>query len=221
MRKWIYILCLPLFLMACNQQAVEQISEGYLRVGKIEIMADQEVTPLQTRGVHESLQVDIYQGAVRVYSYAPGELVSDAPIALPVGQYTLVAHSVDMTEPGDGSCGVPLYSVSRDFEIQVDQTTTVDGLIALRVNAGVSVTYQDELFEQTMSEIQCVVQSPSGRTVTISGTKDNSIYYFSLPENGKFTYYIKCKNIDGEDFQTEPKETVVDQPKNYVIKVTL
>lgn len=218
MKKLISLLLFPLLLFSCQQSVIEDTMEGYLRVGDVELAAEEEVLPLDTRAIHEGLQLDIYQGSVCLYSYAADDPALSQTISLPVGTYTLVAHSVNMNEPSDGSAGAPCYSVSREFEIKEGLTTQVEGLVAERVNVGISVRCADELFGQAMTEVSCVITSSSGRTVTVSAMDDPSVYYFSMPSDQKLTYTVRCKNVDGEEFTASSEDFPVEQPKNYVLQ---
>ena len=73
-----------------------------------------------------------------------------------------------MLEPQDGTAGVATYSVSHDFEIKLDQTTTLPALQAMRTNVGVSVSY-DPGMKETIKDVRCVVALPWKRGYNFFG----------------------------------------------------
>lgn len=220
MRKIIYIMLFAVLAQACSQHVADGQAEGFLQLNEIHVTSDVSVEPLGTRAVHDGLQVDIYRGDACLYSYAAADPVLDAPLPLPVGSYRLEAHSPDMLEPQDGTAGVATYSVSHDFEIKLDQTTTLPALQAMRTNVGVSVSY-DPGMKETIKDVRCVVASSSGREVTISGFDNATVHYFELPSDKKLTYYIWCKNVDDEEFRSDTKTISVEGPKNHKISVAI
>ena len=136
--------CISLLaLQACSSTGEELSAEGTLRVLPIEVKTEADVEPLSTRAVDEALQVDIMQGSTVIRTYDAGSSELNGLISLPVGNYTLYAHSPQMQEAANDEQGSPTYTVSRDFKIVADMTTTLGNLEATQSNVGVLLQYQE------------------------------------------------------------------------------
>ena len=211
---YIYVLAGGLLAAACTQEeeaAQPATATGHLLVLPIDIETAVDVQPLK-RSVDDGLQVDLLQGSTTVRTYAPGDAALDQPLTLPVGNYTLYAHTPDMNEAADNVQGTPTYSVRQDFQIQADETTTLR-LEATQSNVG-------ELFGTAFTSIACTLTSPStGRSVTIEGTDNTAPTYFNLPADGRLEYTISATNTDGETFTSPVREITTDTPKNYLIQI--
>ena len=218
---YIYVLAGGLLAAACTQEeeaAQPATSTGHLLVLPIDIETAVDVQPLK-RSVDDGLQVDLLQGSTTVRTYAPGDAALDQPLTLPVGNYTLYAHTPDMNEAADNVQGTPTYSVRQDFQIQADETTTLR-LEATQSNVGILLDYSDELFGTAFTSIACTLTSPStGRSVTIEGTDNMAPTYFNLPADGRLEYTISATNTDGETFTSPVREITTDTPKNYLIQI--
>ena len=130
--------CISLLaLQACSSIGEELSADGTLRVLPIEVKTEADVEPLSTRAVDEALQVDIMQGSTVIRTYDAGSSELNGLISLPVGNYTLYAHSPQMQEAANDEQGSPTYTVSRDFKIVADMTTTLGNLEATQSNVGV------------------------------------------------------------------------------------
>ena len=177
--------CISLLaLQACSSTGEELSAEGTLRVLPIEVKTEADVEPLSTRAVDEALQVDIMQGSTVIRTYDAGSSELNGLISLPVGNYTLYAHSPQMQEAANDEQGNPTYTVSRDFKIVADKTTTLGNLEATQSNVGVLLQYQEQ-FMDLFTSLSCTLSSPStGRSVTISGTENRDLTYFHVPANG-------------------------------------
>ncbi len=203
--------CISLLaLQACSSAGEELSAEGTLRVLPIEVKAEADVEPLSTRAVDEALQVDIMQGSTVIRTYDAGNSELNGLISLPVGNYTLYAHSPQMQEAANDEQGSPTYTVSRDFKIVADKTTTLGNLEATQSNVGVLLQYQE----------QCTLSSPStGRSVTISGTENRDLTYFHVPADGTLQYTFEATNQDGETFRSPVKTISVTEAKNVYVLV--
>lgn len=212
--------CISLLaLQACSSTGEELSAEGTLRVLPIEVKTEADVEPLSTRAVDEALQVDIMQGSTVIRTFDAGSNELNGLISLPVGNYTLYAHSPQMQEAANDELGSPTYTVSRDFKIVADQTTTLGNLEATQSNVGVLLQYQEQ-FMDLFTSLSCTLSSPStGRSVTISGTKNRDLTYFHVPANGTLQYTFEATNQDGESFRSPVKTISVTEAKNVYVLV--
>ena len=212
--------CISLLaLQACSSTGEELSAEGTLRVLPIEVKTEADVEPLSTRAVDEALQVDIMQGSIVIRTYDAGSSELNGLISLPVGNYTLYAHSPQMQEAANDELGNPTYTVSRDFKIVADKTTTLGNLEATQSNVGVLLQYQEQ-FMDLFTSLSCTLSSPStGRRVTISGTENRDLTYFHVPANGTLQYTFEATNQDGESFRSPVKTISVTEAKNVYVLV--
>ena len=212
--------CISLLaLQACSSTGEELSAEGTLRVLPIEVKTEADVEPLSTRAVDEALQVDIMQGSTVIRTYDAGSSELNGLISLPVGNYTLYAHSPQMQEAANDELGSPTYTVSRDFKIVADQTTTLGNLEATQSNVGVLLQYQEQ-FMDLFTSLSCTLSSPStGRSVTISGTENRDLAYFHVPANGTLQYTFEATNQDGESFRSPVKTISITEAKNVYVLV--
>ena len=212
--------CISLLaLQACSSAGEELSAEGTLRVLPIEVKAEADVEPLSTRAVDEALQVDIMQGSTVIRTYDAGSSELDGLISLPVGNYTLYAHSPRMEEAANDEQGNPTYTVSRDFQIVADQTTTLGNLEATQSNVGILLQYQEQ-FMNLFTSLSCTLSSPTtGRSVTISGTDNRDLTYFHVPADGTLQYTFEATNQDGETFRSPAKTISVTEAKNVYVLV--
>ena len=212
--------CISLLaLQACSSTGEELSAEGTLRVLPIEVKTEADVEPLSTRAVDEALQVDIMQGSTVIRTYDAGSSELNGLISLPVGNYTLYAHSPQMQEAANDEQGSPTYTVSRDFKIVADQTTTLGNLEATQSNVGVLLQYQEQ-FMDLFTSLSCTLSSPStGRSVTISGTENRDLTYFNVPANGTLQYTFEATNQDGESFRSPVKTISITEAKNVYVLV--
>ena len=212
--------CISLLaLQACSSTGEELSAEGTLRVLPIEVKTEADVEPLSTRAVDEALQVDIMQGSTVIRTYDAGSSELNGLISLPVGNYTLYAHSPQMQEAANDELGSPTYTVSRDFKIVADQTTTLGNLEATQSNVGVLLQYQEQ-FMDLFTSLSCTLSSPStGRRVTISGTENRDLTYFHVPANGTLQYTFEATNQDGESFRSPVKTISITEAKNVYVLV--
>ena len=212
--------CISLLaLQACSSTGEELSAEGTLRVLPIEVKTEADVEPLSTRAVDETLQVDIMQGSTVIRTYDAGSSELNGLISLPVGNYTLYAHSPQMQEAANDEQGNPTYTVSRDFKIVADKTTTLGNLEATQSNVGVLLQYQEQ-FMDLFTSLSCTLSSPStGRSVTISGTENRDLTYFHVPANGTLQYTFEATNQDGESFRSPVKTISITEAKNVYVLV--
>lgn len=212
--------CISLLaLQACSSTGEELSAEGTLRVLPIEVKTEADVEPLSTRAVDEALQVDIMQGSTVIRTFDAGSSELNGLISLPVGNYTLYAHSPQMQEAANDELGSPTYTVSRDFKIVADMTTTLGNLEATQSNVGVLLQYQEQ-FMDLFTSLSCTLSSPStGRNVTISGTENRDLTYFHVPANGTLQYTFEATNQDGESFRSPVKTISVTEAKNVYVLV--
>ena len=218
--------CISLLaLQACSSTGEELSAEGTLRVLPIEVKTEADVEPLSTRAVDEALQVDIMQGSTVIRTYDAGSSELNGLISLPVGNYTLYAHSPQMQDTADerqaanDEQGSPTYTVSRDFKIVADMTTTLGNLEATQSNVGVLLQYQEQ-FMDLFTSLSCTLSSPStGRSVTISGTENRDLTYFHVPANGTLQYTFEATNQDGESFRSPVKTISITEAKNVYVLV--
>ena len=223
MKTWMAsAFCLLAILIACScSSGMESdiAGEGTLRVLPIEVRADSSVE-LLTRAVDEALQVDIMQGSTVVRTYQAGSEELDALISLPVGSYTLYAHTPYMGEAPSGEQGTATYAVSRDFQIRSGQTTTLGNLQAAQSNVGLFLQYQAEDFAAAFPTLVCTITSPStGRTVEVTGTDNKELSYFNVPTDGVLQYSFVATNADGETFQSAVKSIRVSEAKNFYLLI--
>ncbi len=218
MKRIIYYLLSAILLYSCTGQETPD-GYGLLQVSSFGIETQADVQPLK-RSADSRLQVDICQGATVVRTYTAGSSELDAPISLPVGNYTLHAHTPDMNEAANNEQGIPVYSVSTDFSIAEGETTAVEPLTARQVNIGILLQYSDELFGTAFSHVACTLTSPSGRTVTIEGFDNTNPTYFNLPDGGQLQYTFSLTNTDNENYTLGPKVIQVESGKNYHISMT-
>lgn len=222
MKRYLFYIAAIGFLSASCTQEEEPLQPtvaiGFLQVLPIDMETTVDMQPLK-RSVDESLQVDILQGSTTVRTYTPGDTELDQPITLPAGDYTLYAHTPDMSEAPNGDQGTPTYSVRQVFQILDGETTTLD-LEATQTNVGILLTYQDELFGIAFTSVTCTLTSPStGRSVTVEGTGNTSLTYFNLPADGRIEYTFSATNTDGETFTSPTQEITVNAPQNYLILI--
>ena len=212
--------CISLLaLQACSSTGEELSAEGTLRVLPIEVKTEADVEPLSTRAVDEALQVDIMQGSTVIRTYDAGSSELNGLISLPVGNYTLYAHSPQMQEAANDELGSPTYTVSRDFKIVAGKTTTLGNLEATQSNVGVLLQYQEQ-FMDLFTSLSCTLSSPStGRSVTISGTENRDLAYFHVPANGTLQYTFEATNQDGESFRSPVKTISITEAKNVYVLV--
>lgn len=217
MKRIIYTLCLILALSSCSNQEETPDGYGFLQVSSFGIDTQADVLPLK-RSVDNRLQVDICQGASVIRTYDAGAPELDNPIPLPVGSYTLRAHTPgDMYEAADNEAGAPTYSVSTDFNITESNTTAIEPLTARQTNIGVRLQYPEEPFGTAFTKVTCTLTSSSGRTVTIEGIEHPEYTYFNLPPDGKIQYSVYVINTDNEGYTLGPKAFTVQDARNYRI----
>lgn len=223
MKKVLIFLIATLAFAACtSNETLEVNSVGQLKINPILIDTGVEVSPL-TRAVDDRLQIDIYSASTIVKTFQPGDPGLDEQIKLPVGDnYKLVAHTPDMKEAENNVLGSPLYSVSHNFVIEKDQTTTISSLVAKQSNIGVSVSLNDELFDTAFQTIECTITSSSGRSVVVDAKQTQEKVYFNVSEGTVISYKIKFINNDGETYEYDVKQlSLGDEIKDYVISVEL
>ncbi len=221
-KKWVaQALCLLTVLVgsSCSSNIGADVeATGMLHVLPIGVKIDEDVQPM-TRSVDETLQVDIMQGSTVIRSYDAGSKELDGLISLPVGNYTLYAHTPDMGEAANDELGAPAYSVSRAFSIIADKTTTLGNLEAVQANVGVLFQFQEDDFS-AFTSFSCTLTSPStGRSVTIPGVDSRSLTYFNVPSDGVLRYSFRATNQDGETFISATKEVSVSKAGNIYVLV--
>lgn len=212
------------FLASCTQDNLPEINGyGRLSVSPINISTEVEMeTRAATRAVDSRLQVDILQGSTIIRTYEAGSEALNSPIILPVGNYTLIAHSPDMSEAANNVAGAATYSVSHDFQIEADMTTTVENLVASQANIGIMPQYNDDLFSTAFSSVSCTIFSPStGRSIEITNVNNTELVYFNVPSDGILQYSFNATNTDGEVFNSESKTITATEAKNYLVLITL
>lgn len=222
-KKILYIIINILIFVSCStNETLEVNSVGQLKINPILIDTGVEVSPL-TRAVDDRLQIDIYSASTIVKTFQAGDSGLDEQIKLPVGDnYKLVAHTPDMKEAENNVLGLPLYSVSHDFVIEKDQTTTVSSLVAKQSNVGVALSLNDELFNTAFQTIECTITSSSGRSVVVDAKQTQEKAYFNVSEGTVISYKIKFINNDGETYESDVKQlSLGDEIKDYVISVEL
>lgn len=223
MKKILFFILILYLLLSCTKNDILlDNSIGLLKVKAISIDTDVEVSPL-TRAIDDRLQIDIYSASTIVKTFQPGDPGLNEQIKLPVGDnYKLVAHTPDMKEAENNVLGSPLYSVSHDFVIEKDQTTTVSSLMAKQSNVGVAVSLNDELFNTAFQTIECTITSSSGRSVVVDVKQTQEKVYFNVSEGTVISYKIKFINNDGETYESDVKQlSLGDEIKDYVISVEL
>lgn len=223
MKKILFFILILYLLLSCTKNDILlDNSIGLLKVKAISIDTDVEVSPL-TRAIDDRLQIDIYSASTIVKTFQPGDPGLNEQIKLPVGDnYKLVAHTPDMKEAENNVLGSPLYSVSHDFVIEKDQTTTVSSLMAKQSNVGVAVSLNDELFNTAFQTIECTITSSSGRSVVVDAKQTQEKVYFNVSEGTVISYKIKFINNDGETYESDVKQlSLGDEIKDYVISVEL
>lgn len=219
----LYIISMAFILASCiTDNAIQLEAAGYLKINPIVIDTEVEVSPL-TRAVDDRLQIDIYSASTIIKSFQPGDLGLDELIKLPVGDnYRLVAHTPDMKEAENNALGYPIYSVSHDFVIEKEQTTTISSLVAKQSNIGISVSLNDEVFDTAFQTIECTIFSSSGRSVVIDAKlHSQEKAYFNVSEGTAIGYKIKFINNDDEAFESDVKQLPLDDKiKDYIITVS-
>lgn len=221
--KHILSYLLAIYILAsCTQDNLPKTSGyGRLSVSPINISTEVELeTKAANRAVDSRLQVDILQGSTIIRTYEAGSEALNSPIVLPVGHYTLIAHSPDMNEAANNVTGSATYSISRDFQIEADMVTTVDNLVAPQANIGISLQYQDDLFSTAFSSVTCTLYSPStGRRVEITDINNKDFIYFNIPADGILQYSFNATNTDGEVFHSGIKNITATEAKNYLLLI--
>lgn len=217
MKKVLFYIISVLLLFSCTEQESPD-GYGFLQVSSFGIETQAEVQPLK-RSVDSRLQVDICQGATVIKTFPAGAPELNSPITLPVGSYTLRAHTPDMEEAAGNETGNPTYSVSTDFNITEGTTTAIEPLAARQVNIGVLLQYPEAPFGTAFTNVTCTLASPSGRSVTTEGTGNTALTYFNLPENGQLQYTLKVVNTDDETYTLGPKTLPVEAGKNYCVQI--
>ncbi len=219
----LYIISMAFILASCiTDNAIQLEAAGYLKINPIVIDTEVEVSPL-TRAVDDRLQIDIYSASTIIKTFQPGDPGLDELIKLPVGDnYRLVAHTPDMKEAENNVLGYPIYSVSHDFVIEKEQTTTISSLVAKQSNIGVSVSLNDEVFDTAFQTIECTIFSSSGRSVVIDAKlHSQEKAYFNVSEGTAIGYKIKFINNDDEAFESDVKQLPLDDKiKDYIITVS-
>lgn len=219
----LYIISMAFILASCiTDNAIQLEAAGYLKINPIVIDTEVEVSPL-TRAVDDRLQIDIYSASTIIKSFQPGDPGLDELIKLPVGDnYRLVAHTPDMKEAENNVLGYTIYSVSHDFVIEKEQTTTISSLVAKQSNIGVSVSLNDEVFDTAFQTIECTIFSSSGRSVVIDAKlHSQEKAYFNVSEGTAIGYKIKFINNDDEAFESDVKQLPLDDKiKDYIITVS-
>lgn len=219
----LYIISMAFILASCiTDNAIQLEAAGYLKINPIVIDTEVEVSPL-TRAVDDRLQIDIYSASTIIKSFQPGDPGLDELIKLPVGDnYRLVAHTPDMKEAENNALGNPIYSVSHDFVIEKEQTTTISSLVAKQSNIGISVSLNDEVFDTAFQTIECTIFSSSGRSVVIDAKlHSQEKAYFNVSEGTAIGYKIKFINNDDEAFESDVKQLPLDDKiKDYIITVS-
>lgn len=219
----LYIISMAFILASCiTDNAIQLEAAGYLKINPIVIDTEVEVSPL-TRAVDDRLQIDIYSASTIIKSFQPGDPGLDELIKLPVGDnYRLVAHTPDIKEAENNALGYPIYSVSHDFVIEKEQTTTISSLVAKQSNIGISVSLNDEVFDTAFQTIECTIFSSSGRSVVIDAKlHSQEKAYFNVSEGTSIGYKIKFINNDDEAFESDVKQLPLDDKiKDYIITVS-
>ena len=222
-KKLLYFIAIAFVLAACTTKDIpHEESIGLLKINPISINTEVEVSPL-TRAVDDRLQIDIYSASTIIKSFQPGDPGLDELIKLPVGDnYRLVAHTPDMKEAENNALGYPIYSVSHDFVIEKEQTTTISSLVAKQSNIGISVSLNDEVFDTAFQTIECTIFSSSGRSVVIDAKlHSQEKAYFNVSEGTAIGYKIKFINNDDEAFESDVKQLPLDDKiKDYIITVS-
>ena len=217
--KKIYILFITIFAcISCSREEIEPTAEmGYLGIGAIQLICDNEVVTPDTRVIPESLSLQILQGDIVVKELnAP---VAEEPITLEPGTYQLRAYTNAPAEPTEATDpGYPIYSGTTSFEIKANELTVAE-VKATQVNLAVRVNVADDLITSNFSAYTTTIASTT-RTVEVS-KGDMNPYYFALPANGQLTYTITLTNNDDESFTTEPKAIEVAEKTQYSITPTI
>lgn len=126
-----------------------------------------------------------------------GYLVKELPnsIALPVGKYTVSAHTPGELEK---KMSAPYYAGSNEIEIEKGLTTKTDVVCKMK-NSRIQVKYGTD-FITAFSEWTMTVDD--GTNTAISYTQDNTdpaavYYYFTENTVEKITVNISAKTVDG------------------------
>lgn len=217
--SYLFIICL---FISCTEDNLPEVNAyGQLEILPIEITTETD-TEIIKRGVDSQLQIDILQSSTIIRTYEAGSTELNEKISLPVGDYTIIAHTPNMQEAANNIQGTPTYSVSKEFQIAANATTTIDNLTATQANIGISLDYQDELLTSAFTSVVCTLYSPStGRTVDITGTDNKNLTYFNVPDNGILQYSFKATNTDGETFTSDTRTIEITTAKNYTIQVQI
>lgn len=217
--SYLFIICL---FISCTEDNLPEVNAyGQLEILPIEITTETD-TEIIKRGVDSQLQIDILQSSTIIRTYEAGSTELNEKISLPVGDYTIIAHTPNMQEAANNIQGTPTYSVSKEFQITANATTTIDNLTATQANIGISLDYQDELLTSAFTSVVCTLYSPStGRIVDITGTDNKNLTYFNVPDNGILQYSFKATNTDGETFTSDTRTIEITTAKNYTIQVQI
>lgn len=217
--SYLFIICL---FISCTEDNLPEVNAyGQLEILPIEITTETD-TEIIKRGVDSQLQIDILQSSTIIRTYEAGSTELNEKISLPVGDYTIIAHTPNMQEAANNIQGTPTYSVSKEFQIAANATTTIDNLTATQANIGISLDYQDELLTSAFTSVVCTLYSPStGRTVDITGTDNKNLTYFNVPDNEILQYSFKATNTDGETFTSDTRTIEITTAKNYTIQVQI
>ena len=201
--SYLFIICL---FISCKEDNLPEVNAyGQLEILPIEITTETD-TEIIKRGVDSQLQIDILQSSTIIRTYEAGSTELNEKISLPVGDYTIIAHTPNMQEAANNIQGTPTYSVSKEFQIAANATTTIDNLTATQANIGISLDYQDELLTSAFTSVVCTLYSPStGRTVDITILQ----------------YSFKATNTDGETFTSDTRTIEITTAKNYTIQVQI
>lgn len=225
MKLHTYLLFILFLLMAtaCSEQTAIESGIGYLYIEDISFTGDTEKIPV-TRAVDAGLKLEIWQGSETVRTYDPGSEELSKRIVLPVGEYVLKAFTPNQQEPSDDNeAGIPVYSVEQSFSIKEGLTRV--SVVAPQVNVGVSVEYSEE-FMANFHDYIVIINSPTGRQVSIMGN-DTALRYFNYPDaGGQLIYTLTATNADGETMTSEARPILQESGAeltsgNYKVRIGL
>lgn len=191
-----------IFSSSCQKTVVNDIKgEGYLSFSEFTLGLDEELVTKASAapGNYTILIKDADDNTIITKTYTEVKN-NDGKIAIPAGEYTLVARSTEDEVP-TAAFEQPVYGVSKAFSIVAGQVTPIGELTCTLLQCKVTVSYSDEFLATVTgactTKVELAAGYPLEYALSADGKFDQSAGYFAVKGNTLSVSF--AGSIEGSD----------------------
>lgn len=150
------------------------------------------------------------ENAENTYTYVYSELI--APVSLPVGTYTVAAHT-----PGEIATQMtePYYGGSESLTITQGVTSEVN-VVCKMENTKITMSYSDD-FKSTFRDWNITLNNGADKTLTFTNENitDDAIYWYVGESVATMTMDIRATTTNGEPVEDQKQFTKADADQSH------